>query len=159
LNRRGLAEAFVVEAARSEREGTPLCLAILDVDDFKALNDRYGHATGDQALIHLSSVVRRALRPSDIIARYGGEEFVILLPETNVENAAAVMQRTQRELTRHFFMHDNERLLLTFSVGVAERRAGEDQHNIIDRADAALYLAKRQGKNQVVQAEVPVPLA
>lgn len=158
LNRRGLAEAFVVEAARSERKGTPLCLAILDVDDFKVLNDRYGHATGDQALVHLSSVVRRALRPSDIIARYGGEEFVILLPETNVEDAAAVMQRTQRELTRHFFMHDNERLLLTFSVGVAERRAGEDQHNTIDRADAALYLAKRQGKNQVVQAQVPIPL-
>ncbi|HEY9397686.1 MAG TPA: GGDEF domain-containing protein [Burkholderiales bacterium] len=158
LNRRGLAEAFVVEAARSERKGTPLCLAILDVDDFKTLNDRYGHATGDQALIHLSSVVRRALRPSDIIARYGGEEFIILLPETNVEDAAAVMQRTQRELTRHFFMHDNERLLITFSVGVAERRAGEVQHNTIDRADAALYLAKRQGKNQVVQAEVPIPL-
>ncbi|HEY9380168.1 MAG TPA: diguanylate cyclase [Burkholderiales bacterium] len=158
LNRRGLAEAFIVEAARSERKATPLCLAILDVDDFKSLNDRYGHATGDQALIHLSSVVRRALRPSDIIARYGGEEFVILLPETNINDAAAVMQRTQRELTRHFFMHDNERLLITFSAGVAERRAGEDQHNTIDRADAALYLAKRQGKNQVVQAEVPIPL-
>ena len=158
LNRRGLAEAFIVEAARSERKATPLCLAILDVDDFKSLNDRYGHATGDQALIHLSSVVRRALRPSDIIARYGGEEFVILLPETSINDAAAVMQRTQRELTRHFFMHDNERLLITFSAGVAERRAGEDQHNTIDRADAALYLAKRQGKNQVVQAEVPIPL-
>ena len=158
LNRRGLAEAFIVEAARSERKATPLCLAILDVDDFKSLNDRYGHATGDQALIHLSSVVRRALRPSDIIARYGGEEFVILLPETSINDAAAVMQRTQRELTRHFFMHDNERLLITFSAGVAERRAGEDQHNTIDRADAALYLAKRQGKNQVVQAEAPIPL-
>ncbi len=157
LNRRGLAESFVVEAARSERKGTPMCLAILDVDDFKALNDRYGHATGDEALVHLTGVLRKALRPSDILARYGGEEFVILLPETGIGDAAAIMRRTQRELTRHFFMHENERLLITFSVGVAERREGEAQPTVIDRADAALYLAKRQGKNQVVQAEVPLP--
>lgn len=152
LNRRGLTEAFVVEAVRSDRSASPLCLAILDVDDFKVLNDRYGHATGDQALVHLSSVVRKALRPTDIVARYGGEEFVILLPETSIGEAADIMRRTQRELTRHFFLHDNERLLITFSAGVAQRREGEEQHALIDRADAALYLAKRQGKNQVAQA-------
>lgn len=156
LNRRGLAEAFVVEVMRSERNNAPMCLAILDVDDFKALNDRYGHAAGDEALVHLTSVLRAALRPYDVLTRYGGEEFVILLPETDIADAAAVLRRTQRELTRHFFMHDNERLLITFSVGVAERRPGEEQAAIIDRADAALYLAKRQGKNRVVQAEVPV---
>jgi diguanylate cyclase len=156
LNRRGLAEAFVIEAARSERNGTPLCLAILDVDDFKALNDRYGHATGDQALVHLANVARRTLRPGDVIARYGGEEFVILLGDTTIDKAAEIMRRTQRELTRHYFMHENERLLITFSAGVAQWRPGEAQHATIDRADAALYLAKRAGKNQVVQAEVPL---
>lgn len=155
LNRRGLAEAFVVEAVRSDRSAAPLCLAILDVDDFEVLNDRYGRATGDQALVHLSSVMRKALRPTDVVARYGGEEFVILLPDTGLEEAARIMRRTQRELTRHFFLHDNERLLITFSAGVALRHEGEEQEALIERADAALYLAKRQGKNQVVQAEMP----
>ncbi|HLU77807.1 MAG TPA: GGDEF domain-containing protein [Burkholderiales bacterium] len=154
LNRRGLTEAFVVEAVRSDRDASPLCLAILDVDDFKVLNDRYGHATGDEALVHLSNVIRRTLRPTDIVARYGGEEFVILLPATSIGEAAEIMRRTQRELTRHFFLHDNERLLITFSAGVAQRRGGEEQHALIDRADAALYLAKKRGKNQVAQAEV-----
>lgn len=156
LNRRGLAEAFIIETARAERNGTPLCVAILDVDDFKALNDRYGHATGDQALVHLANVARRTLRPGDVIARYGGEEFVILLGDTDINKAAEIMRRTQRELTRHYFLHDNERLLITFSAGVAQWRPGEAQHATIDRADAALYLAKRQGKNRVVQAEEPL---
>lgn len=153
LNRRGLTEAFVTEVARAERKNAPLCLALLDVDDFKLLNDRYGHATGDEALVYLANIMRKALRPIDIVARYGGEEFVILMPDTPIDMAAEVMRRTQRELTRHFFLHDNERLLITFSAGVAEYRPGEDQYALIDRADAALYVAKRQGKNQVVKAE------
>jgi diguanylate cyclase len=153
LNRRGLEEAFQAEASRSERSTQPLCMAILDIDDFKHINDRFGHAIGDEALVHLAEITRRALRPSDVVARYGGEEFVILLPDTSLDEARNVLMRTQRELTRHFFMQDNERVLITFSAGVAERVNGESQDATLDRADAALYIAKRQGKNRVITAQ------
>ncbi|MFY9317734.1 MAG: GGDEF domain-containing protein [Burkholderiales bacterium] len=152
LNRRGLDEAWGAEAARSERQQTPLCLSVLDLDNFKQLNDRLGHQAGDRALIHLADVVRQALRPSDIIARYGGEEFVVLLPHTPADEAVSVMVRLQRELTRHYFMHNQERILITFSAGVAERKANETRDDLLERADAALYEAKRTGKNRVVPA-------
>jgi diguanylate cyclase len=152
LNRRGLDEAWASEAARAERQQSPLCLAVLDLDNFKQLNDRLGHQAGDQALVHLTGVVRQALRPSDIIARYGGEEFVVLLPHTPADEAVTVMVRLQRELTRQFFMHDNERVLITFSAGVAERRDNEPRDSLLKRADTALYEAKRSGKNRVVPA-------
>jgi diguanylate cyclase len=152
LNRRGLDEAWAAEAARAERQQSPLCLSVLDLDNFKHLNDRLGHQAGDRALVHLTEVVRQALRPSDIIARYGGEEFVVLLPHTPVDEAVTVMVRLQRELTRQFFMHDNERILITFSAGVAERKANESRDDLLKRADAALYEAKRTGKNRVVPA-------
>lgn len=152
LNRRGLEEAWSAESARAERQETPICLAVLDIDNFKLLNDRLGHQAGDRALVHLTSVVRQALRPSDIIARYGGEEFVVLLPHTPADEAVNVMARLQRELTRHFFMHNNERVLITFSAGVAERRGNESRDELIKRADAALYEAKHAGKNRVIPA-------
>jgi diguanylate cyclase len=155
LNRRGLEDALNAEVSRSARSQSPLCVGILDLDDFKLVNDRYGHAVGDEALVHLAEIVRRALRPSDVIARYGGEEFVILLPDTELDEAKDVMMRTQRELTRQFFMHDNERLLITFSAGVAQHKPGDLPDQTIERADTALYLAKRQGKNQVVSANHP----
>lgn len=149
LNRRGLDEAWTVEAARAERQQSPLCLAVLDLDNFKQLNDRLGHQAGDHALVHLAEVVRQALRPSDVIARFGGEEFVVLLPHTPAEEAVSVMIRLQRELTRQFFMHGNERILITFSAGVAERKDAETRDALIKRADSALYEAKRAGKNRV----------
>lgn len=152
LNRRGLEEAWSSESARAERQGSPLCLAVLDLDNFKQLNDRLGHQAGDRALVHLTGVVRQALRPSDVIARFGGEEFVVLLPHTPSDEAVNVMVRLQRELTRQFFMHNHERVLITFSAGVAERGTAESRDDLIKRADAALYEAKRTGKNRVVPA-------
>jgi diguanylate cyclase len=152
LNRRGLEDAWVAESARAERQSSPLCLAVLDLDNFKQLNDRLGHQAGDRALVHLTGVVRQALRPSDVIARFGGEEFVVLLPHTPIEEAVKVVERLQRELTRRFFMHNHERVLITFSAGVALRSAGESRDGMIKRADAALYEAKRTGKNRVVPA-------
>ncbi|QOY93561.1 GGDEF domain-containing protein [Massilia sp. UMI-21] len=153
LNRRGLDEVFERESARADRRNMPLCVAILDLDNFKKLNDTYGHLAGDGALKHLVKVVRDTLRSMDVIARFGGEEFVILLPETTVEAAAAAMVRVQRELTRHFFMHDNEKMLITFSCGVALRYPNEDQASLVARADRAMYLAKQSGKNRVMVAD------
>jgi len=153
LNRRGLARAFETEMARADRHGRPLCLAVLDVDDFKHLNDRLGHQAGDLALVHLARIVRRSIRPTDVISRYGGEEFVIVLPETPLEAAISVMARVQRELTKRIFLHNHERVLITFSAGVAQRAFGETQEELIARADQALYHAKQAGKNRVSAAE------
>ncbi|MFC4158480.1 GGDEF domain-containing protein [Chitinimonas lacunae] len=149
LNRRGFDEAFATELARKERSGKPMCLAMLDIDNFKKLNDQLGHQAGDDALIHLVNVVRESLRPTDVVARYGGEEFVILLPETSLSEAAAIMRRVQRDLTKRFFLHNNERLLITFSAGVTLYHDGEGQEVAIERADQAMYEAKKAGKNQV----------
>ncbi|RFP14800.1 MULTISPECIES: GGDEF domain-containing protein [unclassified Duganella] len=153
LNRRGLDDVFERETARADRRGTPLCIAILDLDDFKKLNDTYGHIAGDAALKHLVKIVKDTLRSMDVIARFGGEEFLILMPETSVEAASSTMTRLQRELTKHFFLHDNEKVLITFSAGVALRRPNEEQTELVKRADKAMYTAKQTGKNRVVVAE------
>jgi diguanylate cyclase len=153
LNRRGLDDVFERETARSDRRGTPLCISVLDLDDFKKLNDTYGHIAGDAALKHLVKIVKDTLRSMDVIARFGGEEFLILMPETTVEAAASTMTRLQRELTKHFFLHDNEKVLITFSAGVALRRPNEEQTELVKRADKAMYTAKQTGKNRVVIAD------
>ncbi len=153
LNRRGMQEALEREFSRAERQGTVLSLALLDVDHFKKLNDSLGHAAGDAALVHLAQVTREALRPGDALARYGGEEFLVILPEAARDQAVDIMTRLQRELTRNFFLHRNERVLITFSAGVAERRAGEPAEAVIRRADQALYQAKQRGRNRVVAAD------
>ena len=153
LNRRGMEDALEREAARADRRNLPLSVGLLDLDNFKALNDTYGHFAGDQALIHLVRIVKETLRPTDVIARFGGEEFLILLPETKIEDAVSTLVRVQRALTRHFFMYKNEQILITFSAGVALRHPGEDQDAVVNRADRAMYQAKKAGKNRVFAAE------
>jgi diguanylate cyclase len=153
LNRRGLESAFEREAARADRRRSGMCVALLDIDNFKKLNDTYGHQTGDEALVHLSQLVQKNIRPHDVLARYGGEEFVILLPDTAIEEASMVLTRLQRELTKEFFLHGQDKLLITFSAGVAVRQPGETQAQVIERSDKALYAAKAAGKNRVTVAE------
>ena len=153
LNRRGMEEALEREFSRSDRGGSAICIALMDVDHFKRLNDSLGHEAGDTALAHLAKVTRDALRPTDVLARYGGEEFVIILPETDMDEGKRVMARVQRELTRNFFLHKNERVLITFSAGVAERRAEEPADLTLKRADMALYEAKHSGRNRVIGVE------
>lgn len=150
LNRRGLEEIFDKEVARAIRHDTLLCVALLDIDNFKKLNDSMGHDVGDEALIHLATVCRETLRPQDTVARYGGEEFIILLPETPLHDATVALTRLQRELTKKFFLHANEKVLITFSAGVTQMLPGDDQTTVIKRADSAMYQAKQTGKNRVV---------
>lgn len=153
LNRRGLDASFENESTRADRNQSSLCVALLDIDNFKHLNDTLGHHAGDQALTHLSHVIKEALRPSDSVARYGGEEFVILLPDVNIEAASTTIERLQRELTKKYFMHENDRVLITFSAGVAQRAPQESQEEVIGRADKAMYQAKKSGKNRVIMAK------
>lgn len=150
LNRQGLDEAVNREVSKVKRMDTPLCVAMLDIDNFKKLNDTLGHATGDVALAHLASVAREVMRPQDTLARYGGEEFVILLPDTPLDKGIDALTRLQRELTKRFFMAGAEKLLITFSAGVAQLVASETGAEAIKRADQAMYLAKRAGKNRVL---------
>ena len=153
LNRRGMDAALESEATRADRHGSTLCVALLDIDNFKRLNDTLGHQAGDQALIHLINIIRETLRPSDSVARYGGEEFVILLPDVGLDEAVMAVERLQRTLTKKLFMHENERLLITFSAGVALRVQNETQEDVINRADRAMYKAKHTGKNRVIKAD------
>ncbi|MDP3088973.1 MAG: GGDEF domain-containing protein [Methylotenera sp.] len=155
LNRRGMDEAIDREFNRADRHNTPLSLAMVDIDHFKKINDTLGHSTGDVALAHLAKVVKSVLRSTDVLARYGGEEFVILLPGSKQEDAITVVTGIQRDLTKNFFLHNNERVLITFSAGVAERAIGESFDSILPRADAALYHAKQTGRNRVVGASSP----
>ena len=152
LNRKGLDEALARETAFAQRRGTPLCLGLLDIDNFKQINDIHGHQTGDEALQHLTNVIRENVRPQDSVGRYGGEEFVVLLPDTDLDSATAALVRLQRALTKRFFLARQQKLLITFSAGVAELRAEEQPVDAIDRADKAMYLAKRSGKNRVIAA-------
>ncbi len=152
LNRRGMDDEFTREASRADRYDSPFCIAVIDIDNFKALNDQRGHQTGDEALIHLVNIAKEELRITDQIARMGGEEFLIILPNTPLDGAATIITRLQRSLTKKYFLDKNEKVLITFSAGVAERARGESQESSIARADAAMYEAKQTGKNRVCKA-------
>lgn len=152
LNRRGMEEALEREFSRADRHHTALCIAMMDIDHFKKLNDALGHSTGDDALAHFAKVIKDVKRATDVLARYGGEEFIIILPNTEQEDAVKVIERVQRKLTKEFFMHSDERVVITFSAGVAQRIGAETPDEIIPRADAALYAAKHAGRNRVMAA-------
>ncbi|WP_424195676.1 diguanylate cyclase [Ampullimonas aquatilis] len=153
LNRRGFSQQFEIEKSRCFRKSAPLCLVVIDIDHFKVLNDTYGHQTGDNALRHMSAVLKKAIRPTDHLIRYGGEEFVIMLPETDLEFAYRVMIRVQRELSQTPFAHQETTIRITFSAGIAKLDQDEGLEGIIERADRAMYQAKKAGRNRVELAK------
>jgi diguanylate cyclase len=150
LNRRGFDEAIIKEISRTKRNNSKLSIAFLDIDNFKKLNDSFGHHVGDEALQLLAKTIQTTIRPTDVVSRFGGEEFVILLPETDIEQAVGTVMRLQRALTKQFFMANNERQLITFSAGVALFNKNETEAAVLSRADQAMYLAKKSGKNRVM---------
>ncbi len=152
-NRRGLMQAFEAESARATRDPVQLlAVALIDIDNFKKLNDTLGHAAGDVALKTLAAAVKERLRPVDHLARFGGEEFVVLLPGTDLEEAQQALTRLQRSLTEALFLHEGREVFVTFSAGVTAWRAGEALQPALERADEALYEAKRTGKNRTCVA-------
>jgi diguanylate cyclase len=167
-NRRGLMQSFEMERARAERAGggagsdgaitqsggvgpsgkLGLAVALIDIDNFKKLNDSLGHAAGDTALKTLAAAVRERLRPVDHLARFGGEEFVVLLPGADIQEAQQALTRLQRSLSEALFLHEGREVFVTFSAGVTLWRTGETLEASLERADEALYEAKRTGKNR-----------
>jgi len=149
LNRRGLEEAYRREAARASRSSLPLAVALLDLDNFKRLNDTEGHPVGDRALAHVAATLRDALRPQDLIARYGGEEFALLLPDTDTAAALTALARVRTVFGNRPLRVGRRKLPLTFSAGVTVRTHAAALPDLIATADKALYAAKRAGKDRV----------
>jgi diguanylate cyclase (GGDEF)-like protein len=159
-NRRGFERALEVELERSARRGHPCALVIVDLDDFKLVNDRYGHAVGDEVLVMLAERLRDSVRSADTVARLGGEEFALLLPETGLTGALAVAERARRAFAASGRrLKSGEWLTVTASFGAADFPASPDRSSLMRDADQALYSAKRLGKNRVAQATRAVEAA
>ena len=139
-----------MEIDRSNRYHHPLSLLLLDIDNFKTYNDKYGHLDGDKILIRLGEIIKKCLRAMDTAYRYGGEEFTILLPETTIDEAVNVAKRVQERLAmEEFIAMTGEKNYITLSVGVTEYFQKEDPASFIFRADKAMYLSKDRGKNSI----------
>ena len=148
LNRRGLQEAMTREAHRASRLEHPLCLLVLDLDNFKKINDLYGHQVGDLALISFTKTCGRYLREIDILGRSGGDEFLVILPETNASQALIVAEKLQRSLQATVVVTSEGEISLTASIGIAARPAQDLTGNeTLQRADQACYQAKKAGRN------------
>ncbi|SPE19381.1 putative Diguanylate cyclase [Burkholderiales bacterium] len=152
LNRRGLEEVFRIEVSRSSRYRVPLTVVMIDLDDFKSINDSLGHAAGDRALVHFVTTAQACLRSTELIARTGGEEFVVVFPATGAADCVDAIRRLQRELERSGFQYEGQSRVMTFSGGAAAWREGESLAQILRRADTAMYEAKNGGKDRVVIA-------
>ena len=152
FNRRTFLELAEKEIARTRRAIGSLSLMMLDVDHFKQINDRNGHLAGDEVLKRVVSVVMMALRKEDMLVRYGGEEFCILLPNTAIDRAMIMAERTRDAIEQAHFMFNELTLRVTVSVGVAtlSSEGSEGVETLVSRADEALYSAKRAGRNRVV---------
>ena len=152
-NRAWLNDLLPTMIATAHGAGTPLSLVMIDLDHFKKFNDSHGHLAGDEALRTAAQVLSHALRPTDFAVRYGGEEMMVLLPDTNDQVAVLVAQRLCERMQQAVVFSDMRLPLphITASFGVASLAAEQDDHGLIAAADAALYVAKDQGRNRVAQ--------
>ncbi len=154
--KRYLMEALDRELTRAKRHSRPLSLVMFDVDHFKRINDTLGHLAGDYALKELARVVQSRIRRDEVLARYGGEEFALVLPETNLEGAEALAETLRQRIESHEFVFEGERIEVTVSLGVAERtELMTGPNDLVQVADACLYIAKRTGRNRVVATQEP----
>jgi diguanylate cyclase (GGDEF)-like protein/PAS domain S-box-containing protein len=155
-NRRYLMRALDVAVNRATAEGTELAVALVDLDHFKQVNDRYGHATGDAVLLHVAGVLARATRDHDVVARHGGEEFVLVLAGSSAQDAVARLDTVRRRLHGSAARVDGTAIAVTFSAGVASFTGHEHPSELLQAADRALYAAKAGGRNRV-EVAAPTP--
>ena len=157
-NRRYL-EGWLTRAFGDARQsGQRLTVVLSDIDHFKEINDRFGHQTGDQVLMTVARLMRRACRDTDIVARYGGEEFLLALLETGESQAAQVCERVRREIETHPWQEIHPDLSVTVSIGFSDDHLAVDHERLLSLADGRLYEAKRRGRNRVCGQSLPFPL-
>ena len=149
-NRRRFLE--LAEQVRNDAGAQPACIALLDMDHFKRVNDEHGHLAGDAVLRTAAGVICQQLRSGDLVGRYGGEELVLCLPNSNSAQATAVAERIRSTMHRTLTRHDGHAIAITASIGIAELRPGESMTSWLSRADAALYESKHQGRNRCTLA-------
>lgn len=154
LNRRAMLDRMQLEQRRSLRSGSPLLIAQLDIDHFKAVNDTHGHAAGDLVLQSFADTVRRNVRDTDVLARWGGEEFVLLLCDTPAADAVALMERLRQavQAMQVPVPQSGGPITVTVSIGLARHTPADPLAGTLERADQALYAAKAGGRNRVVPA-------
>jgi diguanylate cyclase (GGDEF)-like protein len=149
-NRRHMNEVLGAEERRERSAAQQVCIALLDIDFFKSVNDRYGHAGGDAVLRAFSATARAELRAGDVLARWGGEEFLLMLPNTGLAEATRVLHRMAERVGAMRIAELDRELTITFSAGLVERSGDEPFADTISRADRAMYIAKSSGRNQVI---------
>ena len=152
FNRGYVYERLVVECRRTARHATPLSVIVADLDHFKAINDTHGHPAGDAALIAAAKVFQEGVRDTDLVGRYGGEEFVALLPDTPLDGAMLMAERLRTAIAANTVEWKGERIALTSSFGIADSLSPHEPEQLLDRADAALYVAKMAGRNRCAAA-------
>jgi len=152
LNHSRLTDQLQIEVARARRQSTRLAYAMIDIDHFKAVNDRHGHPTGDRVILSLARLLQKRLRKTDIIGRYGGDEFAVILPDADGPTAAKIISEICRGFSQ--IRHKSERgdFNVTFSAGIATLLESGDAATLNETADRSLYEAKHRGRNQVVLA-------
>lgn len=154
-NRRAFLRRLEDEVARVQRYGYPLSLALIDMDSFKSINDRYGHGAGDEVLRSFAANMLSVFRHHDMVARYGGEEFAVLLPNTDRNGAQRALEKVKKRTSESSYRFDGKTMAMpTFSAGISLYKPGETPGNLIERADKALYQAKRMGRNRIEIAQL-----
>jgi len=150
-NRAELMKILSVELGRARRYSKPLCVVMIDLDNFKLINDTYGHLAGDDVIVSAATTVKELCRASDSVGRYGGEEFLLVLPETNAGDAMVLAERIREQMSQRKLVNlDDKKVTYTCSIGVAQLTEDLDQQTLLDAADKALYRAKHDGRNKVV---------
>jgi diguanylate cyclase (GGDEF)-like protein len=150
FNSRQFYSHIAQEVDRSNRYVRPLSLILMDIDNFKLLNDTYGHLSGDRILSTTGEIIQSAIRKPDTAYRYAGDEFTIILPETEIERAIAVAERVRQAIENEIHVLSNPRpLQITVSIGVVEYLADEKIESFVHRADSAMYVSKRNGRNKI----------
>lgn len=151
IGNRALLTLRQAEASKqSLRTGTPYCLAILDTDNFKLVNDTWGHAAGDRVLISIAQALAAAIREDDYCGRWGGEEFLLLMPRLSLEKCTTVINRVQQAISDLAVSWDSAQIRVTASFGITEHKPGEDFLKTLERADAALIQAKQTGRARCI---------
>ncbi|MFZ6640561.1 diguanylate cyclase [Undibacterium sp. TC4M20W] len=149
FNHTAIKEQLASEISQAGRTGSPLALAMIDLDNFKTINDTYGHPAGDQVLRTLARLLRQRLRRSDIVGRYGGEEFAVIFPDTNATTARRVLDQVRLAFTKIQQHCEGGHFSVSFSGGVADLESTLDADELFDIADAAMYVSKQEGRNRI----------